>query len=242
MEKIKAYIKTGKGLGLLFLLAASVLMTLFMMFFLKQAYSELRPQIMLVADEMLPITVSGGKVVAPQDVYKRVDIKIGNGGEDAGVFPVVLDTKSNADELPKAKAGLFIMKNVMYLLNDEEVKRVPLRDGELTKSVMEEKLNALAGMLSLIISVVLILMLFGFSLLEAVIAAGFGCIFLKTVKADKLLSFDGLMRLSAVVVSFIEIIGFALSLAGAPLLVGYQFILMLVCVGLFLYREKMLLQ
>lgn len=237
MEKIKTYIKNGKGLGFLFLLAAAVVMTIFMMFILKQTYSEMRPQIMSAADEILPITVSGGKIVAPQDVYKRVDIRFGEDNANTEVFPVVLDTKGENAELPKAKMGLFIMQDVIYWIMDNEVKRFSLQDGDITKSVLEEKLDAVLGVFSLAISIVLVLMLFAFSLVEAVILAGLGRIFLKMYKAENKFSFDVLMRLSAVMIAIIEIISLIFVLFGMPILWGYQFLAGVCCVSLFLYKE-----
>ena len=153
MEKIRTYIKKGKGLGFLFLLASAVVMTIFMMFILKQTYSEMRPKVMLVADEILPITVSQGKITNPVDTYKRLDIQLGD-KEESDIFPVVLDTRNEAAELPKAKMGLFIMSDVIYWVMEDQVKRYPLRDGEMTKPVLEEKLDTILGMFSLVMKLV----------------------------------------------------------------------------------------
>ena len=238
MEKIRTYIKKGKGLGFLFLLASAVVMTIFVMFVLKQTYSEMRPKVMLVADEILPITVSQGKITNPVDTYKRLDIQLGDNNEESEIFPVVLDTRNENAELPKAKMGLFIMSDVIYWVMEDQVKRYPLQDGEMTKPVLEEKLDAVLGVFSLFISVVLILILFVFSLVESAILAGLGGIFLKIHKADNLFSFAALMRLSAVVVATIEILGFILTLFGVPFRLGYQFVIALIAVSLFLYKEK----
>lgn len=238
MEKIKTYIKNGKGLGFLFLLASAVLMTIFVIFLLKQTYNEMRPKVMLVADEILPITVSGGKITNPLDVYKRVDVQLGNDNDASDVFPVVLDTKSETTEMPKAEVGLFVMRDVVYLLMEDEVKRFPLKDGNMTKSVLEEKLDAVLGVFSLAVSMVLIAILFVFSLLETVVLAGLGGFLLKIFKTEKVFSFDVLMRLSAVMVAVIEVAGLIFSLFGLPIMWGYQFLMALFGVGLFLYNEK----
>lgn len=50
MEKIKLYIRRGKGIGLLFLLASAVLATMFLMISLKSAYTEIKPEVVLVAN------------------------------------------------------------------------------------------------------------------------------------------------------------------------------------------------
>lgn len=84
MEKIKLYIRRGKGIGLLFLLASAVLATMFLMISLKSAYTEIKPEVVLVANEFLPITVKGGKIVEPANAYKRIELDFGGKGEKKG--------------------------------------------------------------------------------------------------------------------------------------------------------------
>ena len=51
MEKFILYIRQGKGIGALFLLAAAVLITMMLAISLRNSYSEAKPEIMLVANE-----------------------------------------------------------------------------------------------------------------------------------------------------------------------------------------------
>lgn len=237
MEKIKNYIKNGKGLGFLFLLAASVLMTMCIMFALKQVYSQFRPQIMLAADEILPIDVRDGKIISPQDTYKKVDINLGEYNGKTEIFPVVLDTKSETSAMPKAEIGLFIMQDVVYWVMQDEVRRVQLRDGELNKNLLEEKLDSFLGISSLFISIMMIFLIFVFSLIKSLVLVLFGGLILKVKHLDKWLSFEAQMRLAAVVVAMIETCSFVLSLLGLPIMWFYQLLIEMLLVGWYIVRE-----
>ena len=57
MEKFVNYVRNGKGIGLLFMLAASVVVTIVMLLVAKNFYGEMRPQALIVANDFLPITV-----------------------------------------------------------------------------------------------------------------------------------------------------------------------------------------
>ena len=61
MDKIINYIKKGRGLGFIFLLAVAVLKTIPIMFEMKSVYADLQPKIMLIADDFLPIKIEKGK-------------------------------------------------------------------------------------------------------------------------------------------------------------------------------------
>lgn len=238
MEKIKNYIKNGRGLGFLFLMTASVLMTMGIMFALKSVYGQIRPQIMLVADEILPINVQAGKIVSPENVYKRVDINFGESDGKVEIFPVVLDTKSEASDMPKAEMGLFLMRDVAYLIMQDEVRRIQLHDGEINKPLLEEKLDYFLGLSSLIMSVMMVAIIFIFSLIKSLILALLSGIILKAQQASSLFSFEAQMRLCAVVVASIETVCFLFSLVGLPVVWFYQFVIEMVLVSLYVVKES----
>ena len=81
MEKIKLYIRRGKGIGLLFLLASAVLATMFLMISLKSAYTEIKPEVVLVGIDFLPISVKGGIFVVPAIAFIRIELDFGGKGE-----------------------------------------------------------------------------------------------------------------------------------------------------------------
>ena len=133
MEKFILYIRQGKGIGALFLLAAAVLITMMLAISLRNSYSEAKPEIMLVANEFLPLTVKDGQVVQPVDAYKKVDIDLGQQGKPEDLFSVVLDTRADAKAPAMNELGIFITKDVVYLSSPNQIKRIQFQDGEFTK-------------------------------------------------------------------------------------------------------------
>ena len=205
MEKIVNYIKFGKGNGLLFLLATTVLITIFWLLFFKQFYNDFRPQLISVAEQITPITVQNGHIVKPEDTYKRLELKIGDDTNSDSIFPVVLDTREPVSELPKEKIGLFIMSDVVYLIAPTEIKKVSLKDGVWTLQSVEEFLNYFSGVISMVISVVMITVLFGMMLIKTLLASALGKWAVEKFAKVENLSFDMFMRLSALVICLIEV-------------------------------------
>ncbi|MBR2274373.1 MAG: DUF1189 family protein [Alphaproteobacteria bacterium] len=239
MEKIVAYILSGKGKGLLFLFAAAVVVTFAGMLALKQFYGEFRPQLLLVADEFLPITVEKGKIVQPLGVYKKVDLKFDESADNADVLPIVLDTQQESSEVPMAKMGVFIMQDMIYAISPNKIQRIQLTDGVWTKSKIEEMLNSFVGMFSLLISVLMIGFLFVIMLIKTLIVAGIGKLLLKPMQLLNKFDFSILMRLSAVAVATIEIAAIALSLLiGVGFGILSRLLLAVLLIMLFLYRQR----
>ena len=64
MEKIVNYIKNGKGIGFIFLLAVAVLITLIITIKFKEFSVPIREEIVTISKDFLPITVSEGKIIS----------------------------------------------------------------------------------------------------------------------------------------------------------------------------------
>ncbi len=241
MEKILTYIKQGKGRGLLFLLASAVLLTIVLMFTLKNAYIELKPDIVLVANEFLPITVTDGKITEPANTYKRLDLDLGGEGHKKDIFPVVLDTRSETSAIPTEPQGLFIMPDTVYMISGTDIKRFSLsmQNGVLNKENFTEIMNNVVGYLSVLVAVMMIVVVFLMYLLKTWLAALLGALGLKIMHKPDMLPFAGLMRLNAVLVAFFELAVFVVSWYSGLPITGFQTFLIVVALELlFLYREK----
>lgn len=202
MDKFINYIKTGKGNGLIFLLASAVLVTIFFIFIVKQLYTDVKPRILLAAEDLLPITIEGGKVVSPADAYKTLEFKLDE--SDKGSFLIVLDTKNESTEISADKTGLFIFKDMLYLVTPNEIKKVSYADGVFDMNRFTDMLNQIVGMFSLILSVVSVGVLFLVFLIKSVIVAGVGKLICKTEKKEDVIYFSVLMRGSSVFVAVVE--------------------------------------
>lgn len=217
MNKVINYVKNGKGIGLLFVLAAAVVMTLGVVFLGKRVYNETRPQIMLIAEDFLPLKVKDGKIVEPAETYKQVSLNFGEDDEALDTLPIVLDTREESGSLPKGeKNGLYIMKDKVYLVSQSKINMYSLPDGVWDVPAFEEFLDYYSGILSGVLTVVFIAAFFLMNLFKALAVAVLGVIGVKVMKADeKVFDFSALMRCSAVLVSVISVAVFCLELYGA---------------------------
>jgi len=218
MEKFINYIKNGKGNGLIFLLAAAVLVTIFFVFMIKQLYTDIRPRILLAAEDLLPISVEGGKIISPVDTYKTLELKLDEKDKDS--FLVVLDTKSEHIDISTNKSGLFITKDMLYLVTPNEVKKVTLVDGVFDMPRFTDMMNQAAGAFSLVLSVVCVGVLFLVFLVKTLIVAGLGKLIYKAENKERTIDFSVLMRMGAVLVAGVEFLFFAIGFAGGYMLSG----------------------
>lgn len=204
MNKIVNYIRQGKGQGLLFLLAAAVLVTIFAVTFVKYQYNEFRPQLLSAMDELLPITVQNGKIVSPEDTYKKIDLKFNEDVASDITVSVILDTKNSTPEISPNVYGLYFMREGFYIISPNKVERRALSDGVWDKQKGEELLDYFAGALWLTVSIVMLAVLFLVFLVKTLIVVLFGKISFKLFQKSRTFDFSSFMRLSAIVVAAIE--------------------------------------
>lgn len=243
MEKFILYIKQGKGIGALFLLATAVLVTMMLTISLRNSYSEVKPEIMLVANEFLPLTIENGKVVQPVDTYKKVDIDLGQQGKPEDLFSVVLDTRTDAKAPAMNELGIFITKDVVYLSSPNQIKSVQFQDGEFTKENFPDIVDNLVGIVSTFVVLILLAIFFITYLIKAGFIVLFTSLVLKVIKKKEFITTSSLMRLSAVVVACVELLFFAMGLMFnlstlGIVRFGIAFVLVLVFVLKFLPNEN----
>ena len=211
MEKITNYIKSGKGNGLLFLLATALIITIFWMFLFKQIYNGIKPQLLLAADDILPITVENSQITSPLDTYKKIDIMFGSKEETNKIFPIVLDTREEPESFAAFPMGLFINKNTVNIKFPSEIKVLTWQNGTWDKNLAEEFLNYFSTTFSLIISILMVFALSIFLLIKTFLSAYLGKYIVAPLVKDTNPNFSVFMRLSAILVSITELIILAIS-------------------------------
>lgn len=211
MEKIWEYVKRGKGWGLLFLLAYAVLLTIFIMFNVKTVYNALEPQIGLISRDFLPLTVVQNKIVDPINTYKRMNINLGSDEQTDAFFPIVLDTRDDVSEVPQEKQGLFVMKDMVYVITQDQIRKFNLSDGVLDEKGFNEILNNTLGIISAFMAILFVIVFFIAGLIKAGIAMLFGLLGLKFMKSENVWSTDAMMRLCCLLVAGIEFLSWFLN-------------------------------
>lgn len=240
MEKIANYIKNGKGLGLLFLLAASVLITLVIMLNVKDIYKAIHPQALLIAEDILPLTIQNHKVVAPTNAYKELNLSIGDTKTDNFSFPIVLDTRSESSEMPKAKQGLYIMTDALYMISPAQIRRIEYKnDGVIDLAAFENLANSLSSTFFIIAAIGIISAFFLSALFKTWLAALIGLFGQKFITSNTKYDIGILMRLCAVLTAGIEVLSFILSLTLHNGLTGFQIFVIVTIIELIaIYNEK----
>lgn len=213
MDKIVTYIKSGKGNGLLFLVATALITTIFWMFLFKQIYNDIKPQILIAADDILPITVKNSQITEPLENYKKIDIKLGSEEGSNNTFPVILDTREEIADTTDIPVGLFLDKNGATLKIPNEIKRIPYQDGLWDKAAVEEFLNYFSTVFSLIISLIMVAILSLILIVKTIIAAAFGKYIISPLAKDTTFTFPMFMRLCAILISVTELLLLLISFA-----------------------------
>ena len=238
MEKFVNYVRSGKGIGLLFMLAASVIVTIVMLLVAKSFYGEMRPQVLMVANDFLPITVKGGQIVEPADTYKRVNFRLGNTGKKSDYFTIILNTREEAASLPKGEQGLFIYKDMIYAATPGQIRSFELRDGLWDKASFENLLDSVVGAMSGVVGAVLIGRLFIVCLFKTFIAAVLGFFAAKVLNRAEQFDLPMLMRFCAIGVSAFEILRWGSILIGMNPASFHVFLAVLLLEIFYILREK----
>ncbi len=240
MEKITNYIKNGKGFGLLFLLAASVIIALIMMFSLKDIYKAIRPQALLIAEDILPLTIQNHKVINPVNTYKKLNLTIGETKADSASFPIILDTRSDSSEMPKEKQGLYIMSDAVYMISPAQIRRIEYKnDGVIDLAAFENLADYLSSIFFIIAAIGIILVFFLSALFKTWLAALIGLFGQKFITNDASYDMGILMRLCAVLTASIEVFSFILSWTLHNSLTGFQtFVIIIILELIAIYNEK----
>lgn len=237
MEKILNYIRNGRGVGLLFILAASVLITLAIVLLAKDFYAEARVQMMTVAEDFLPLTVEKGIITKPADTYKRVNIDFGKQGNPKDMFSIILNTRDGVAVSAQDAQGLYLLKNQIYVITPTQMRHYNLQDGVWDMERFKQFADDLAGVIFGAVSVVLICMLFVVCLIKTLAAAALGVVFQKVMKRGELFDFSALMRLCAVMVAVLEILRWSGIFAGVNLTGLSVFAVVSVLEFFFLFKE-----
>ena len=209
MEKIANYIKSGKGNGLLFLVATALITTILWMFLFKQLYNDIKPQLIMAANEILPITVKDSKVTDPLDTYKRINITLNDKEDINQTFPIILDTREEPENFDNLPSGLFIGKSNVKLKLPSEIKIISWQDGIWDKKTINEFLDS--ETFSFMLSVIMVAILSIILIIKTFIAAILEKYILSSQIKDINLNFNIFMRLSAILISITELIALIIS-------------------------------
>lgn len=125
MKKVINYIANGQGLAVKYLAVLALVLSVIFGVAVKIFGTEGIPYAQQITDQLFPLTVVDGKIVAPVDTYKTVHIRF---SEDADPYPlpIVLDTSVDEFDINTLAPGAYISRSNIYVVKQQEVRTYKL--------------------------------------------------------------------------------------------------------------------
>ena len=225
MNKIKAYVLNGKGVGAFVLFALAFVVAVYFAVILRSGLIEAIPLMQDVADKVLPIEIKNGVVINPENTVKVIDFNERNiegnieDAEQNAKLPVfVIDTTQDTLDTAGLAQGLYLSRTTLYAVKTGEVRVMKLQDNanlilpkqdytEGFKIVIKWTALAMAACGTFIAFLVFLILTIFYAYL-----AGVAAWINKTT-----LAFDVRMRLSSVLFAAVYILAEAADAVGFPL-------------------------
>jgi len=190
MKKIINYIRKGKGIGALWLLAFSALIAFYSAYYMNKNLHFAVPYVQEFADKVLPLKVENHKLVVPENTVKTFTEKY------AGKpFSFVIDTTKDMLETKDLTDGVYFTRSYVYSITNQEVTRKQLIENfDLPKQDYTDVMNLFIRWLTIAIALVGPFFNFLFFLIAVLFYAffnGFACVLNKVS-----LNFKTKMRLN----------------------------------------------
>ncbi len=196
MEKLLNYIKNGRGVGIKWLLLFSLIITIFLTINLKLVGDEtFVPTAQKIADEFLPIKIENGIITDPVDTIKTYTILVGDENNNPQQIDIIMDTALDTLDMSKIKNGIFITKNALYTIANNQIEIYKFEDSiYLPKDDYTEFFSSILNWSIAFLFVFGFIGLFIFYLLATLFYAG--CSYAVSLLLKKKFEFNLRMRLS----------------------------------------------
>lgn len=232
MQKIFNYIIKGQGLGVKYILLASVVVSLIFSLFIRINGAELVPYANDIINQMLPLKIENGVVVEPQNTIRVAHLQSGN---VAIPLPIVMDTTINTLDPSRAENGFYLTKTAFYAINDNEVRMYQLEgDVNLIQDDYTDSIKSALTWTAVSLFFIGILFIFITYFIAAIFYAL--CAQLLELFFRKKYNFDVRMRLSVLCFLVVYIFYFLLSLCGLESNKLVFFITTLILQSLVIYK------
>lgn len=238
MNKLHTYIKQGQGNGLIFLLLTSVIITTIFMMSLKTTISSLQPQIELIAQDFLPIEIKNNQIISPKDTYKEVILDLTTKDDKEKILlPIILNTKTTSEELPKHQYSIYLNQNNIHFITPDKIQKKQYVDGVYDAPTFKSLLKKTNLVASIIFSIIMIGILFiNFGVKTLILSYITKCLIRLITQTTPV--YSSLMRLSALSISFTELVGIISSnLISYPLNGAILITISGLIVAIYIYNE-----
>lgn len=235
MDKILNYIKNANGLGAKYLLIFCGIAALFVCVLFRQSQNTLPERLQKTADQILPIKVENGTIVAPSDTLKVATLELFENAKSNETLRIFLNTTVDSLETRKLIPGIYITRKAIYTIAPNQTRTTYLESSfELPRGdyrpFFEKALNYTTVAVFIFTAPILFIMYFLFCLFYSW-CAGIIAAFLKR-KTD----FDMRMRMSVVTMLPLKTLSYLLSAVGISFSGFTMFIATLFCLALIIMR------
>ena len=118
MNKILNYVKSGKGYGIAFIFAFTLIISVFTGVEIKILGNDFVPTMQNIADKLLPVKIENGVIVEPENTVKSFALEV----NDQVVFPIVLDTTVDVIDTAGLQPGIYISKKSLYAVGENDTR------------------------------------------------------------------------------------------------------------------------
>ncbi len=210
MQKIFNYITKGQGLGVKYILLASVIISFIFSIFIRINGADLVPYANDIMNQMLPLKIENGVVVEPQNTIRVAQLK---SGDVAIPLPIIMDTTIDTLDTSKAEKGFYLTRTAFYVINDNEVRMHTLNeDVDLVQDDYTDEIKSILTWTAISMFFIGILFIFVSYFIAALFYAL--CAQILGLILRKKYNFDVRMRMSVICFLAVYILYFLLSLAG----------------------------
>ena len=210
MQKIFNYITKGQGLGVKYILLASVIISFIFSIFIRINGADLVPYANDIMNQMLPLKIENGVVVEPQNTIRVAQLK---SGDVAIPLPIIMDTTIDTLDTSKAEKGFYLTRTAFYVINDNEVRMHTLNeDVDLVQDDYTDEIKSILTWTAISMFFIGILFIFISYFIAALFYAL--CAQILGLILRKKYNFDVRMRMSVICFLAVYILYFLLSLAG----------------------------
>lgn len=223
MDKIKNYIRYGRGTGAFLIFVLAFVTALYYSISAKITLTASIPYIQEMLDDILPIEIKDGRVITPQNTIKEINLL---GQDTSKNFPFIIDT--TRDKLPTEKLteGIYLSRSYLYTVSSTQVKSVKLTDSfQLPRQDYTDSMKTSVVWFTLIAAAAGTIIFFLIYFMLVVIYAF--CSGFSATITGKTLGFDTKLRLNSVLFILVCLISFILKIASINLTLPVFFLIMI---------------
>lgn len=234
MNRILNYIARGKGVGAIIILLVCTIFSSVIGISIRNLAHVSVPYVQMIADEVLPLKMENGTITTPKNFKKDFPVFI---DDDDVQYSFVIDTTTDSLDVSKLDNGIYITRTQMYAVDNAQGK---IESQKLKGTFNLEKkdyTDILKAGIKWIVIITIITAIICFFIMYFILNIFYAfCASIAEKVANTTLTFDTKMRLSAICLSFMLFVSFALGFIGINIS-WYIFLASVICMQILIVKK-----